>query len=228
MPIPASALIPPAFNSAKPEWNFRPSDVPEDGSAKLFLTSEITAGWRYFTMNRQVKLSKTYPADFAADIGYKYGHGPDKGPDKQEKASPTGLWLVRAWYVEKERMVAFVIDSFTLQGQLEKIFKNDEFQMLDTSITNFYLEIFNDKNPATPANKYSATGNLRVLKNRKAAAEAAKPWFPDNFFLGLNPLEAPTEPPSAPSEPSLPATRRDEDGADHEVALRKDGDGYEW
>jgi hypothetical protein len=228
MPIPASALIPPAFHASKPEWHFKPSDVPEDGSAKLFLTSEITAGWRYYTLNRQVKLSKDYPADFAADIGYKYGHGPDKGPDKQEKASPTGIWLVRAWLVEKERMVAFIIDSFTLQGQLEKIFKNDEFQMLDTSITNFYLEIFNDKNPATPANKYSATGNLRVLKNRKAAVEAAKPWFPDNFFRGLNPLEAPTEPPSAPADPSLPATRRDEDGADHEVAIHKEGDSYEW
>lgn len=228
MPIPASALIPPAFHASKPDWHFKPSDIPEDGSLKLFLTSEIASGWRYYTLSKQVKLSKTYPEGFEADIGYKFGHGPDKPEGKQEKASPTGIWLVRAWLVEKERMVAFIVDSFNLQGQFEKIFKNPEFQMLDTGITNFYLEVFNDKNPATPALKYTATGNLRVLKNRKATLEAAKPWFPDNFFIGLNPLEPPTEPPTAPSEPSLPATRRDENGADHEVALNKEGDGYEW
>jgi len=191
--IPAASLLPAAFASGKPEWIWSPRDIPEDSSRKIFLTSEIIAGWKYFTMNREIRLSKEYPADYEKDIGYKYNHGPGKtdkdGKPAEEKSKPTGLWLVRAWLVEEERMVAAVIDSFPLQSQIQKALQNDEFLMLDEGVTNFYLTIFHDKN---------------------------------------NPLEAPTEPPANAGVPAgLPATVRDENGADLEAAVAKEGD-YAW
>lgn len=227
-PIPAEALIPPAFSGGKPEWHWKPSDVPEDGMHRLYLCSEFIGGWRYYTMNRQVRLSKDYPENFAEDVGYKYGHGPDKGEDKQQKSSPSSFWLARCWHVERQRMVAAVFDSRTIQQGIQKIFRNPEYQMLDTGITNFYLSVFHDKEPASAALTYSVTGDIRQLKNRTAAAELKNPWFPDQFFLGHNPLEQPTQPPAA-AKPSLPATVRDENGADEEVQLAGAGtDDIEW
>jgi hypothetical protein len=226
-PIPAEALIPTAFGSSKPDWHWKPSDVPKGGFERLYLCSEFIPGWRYYTMNRQVRLSKDYPANYAEDVGYKYGHGPDKGPDKQERGQPTSYWLARCWHVERQRMVAAIFDSKNVQTGIQKAFTNTEFQMLDHGITNFYLSIFHEKEPSSPALTYSATANLRVLRNMTAAEEVGKPWYPDRFFQGLNPLEAPSQPPGA-AAPHLPATVRDENGAEEEVQLHGTDDGIEW
>ena len=226
--IPASSLLPPAFGDGKPEWIWTPRDVPEDQSRKLYLTSEFHAGWRYFSISKEIRLSKEFPSGYESDIGYKYNHGPGKtdgnGKPMEEKAKPTGTWLVRAWLVEEERMVAAVIDSFSLQGQIQKILQNDEFFLLPSNITNFYLTIYHDKKPATPALTYTAQGSLRTLRNKKAYDEAAQPFYPDSYWAGLNPLSAPAEPPAAAG---LPATVRDEHGADQEAELKKEED-YAW
>jgi hypothetical protein len=230
--IPAASLLPAAFSAGKPDWIWSPRDIPEDGSRKIFLTSEIAAGWRYYTINRDIRLSKEFPADYEKDIGYKFNHGPGKtdkdGNPAEEKSRPSGIWLVRAWLVEEMKMVAAVIDSFPLQGQIQKSMQNDEFLMLDEGITNFYLTIFNDKNPPTPALKYTAQASLRTLRNEQAYQEAAKPFYSESYWKGLNPLVPPTEPPAnAGVSVGLPATARDEHGADHEAAISKEGD-YQW
>jgi hypothetical protein len=226
--IPAASLLPPAFSSGKPDWIFSPRDIPEDSSRKLFIASEIFPGWKYFTINKEVRLSKEFPADYEKDIGYKYGHGPGKtdrdGKPAEEKSKPTSIWLVRCWLVEDERMVALVIDSFPLQGQIQKALQNDEFLMLDSGICNFYLTVFHDKNPASPALTYTAQASLRTLRNKAAYQEAAKPFYADSYFKGLNPLEAPAEP---PANAGLPATVRDENGADLEAVIPAEGD-YAW
>lgn len=122
-------------------------------------------------------------------------------------------------------MVAATIDSFTLQKKIGLILQNEEFGMTPSGICNFYLSIFRDAKPATPAATYDATGNLRMLRNKRAAEEAAQPWFPENYWRGLNPLEAATEPPAAAGA-AIPPTVRDENGADTEVTV--EGAGYEW
>ncbi len=227
--IPAASLLPAAFGDSKPEFYWAPSDIPEGGSVKLYLTSEIHAGWKYFTLNHEVRLSQEYPKGYEGEIGYKYNHGPGKtdkdGKPLEEKAKPRTVWMARAWLVEEERMVAAVIDSFTLQSKIAKILQNDEFGMAPNGICNFYLTVFREAKPATPAATYDATGALRVLRNKQAGAEATKPFFPANYWAGLNPLVAAAEPPAA-GVPVLPATARDENGADTEVSV--EGQGYEW
>ena len=226
--IPAASLLPPAFNAGKPDWIWSPRDIPEDDSRKLYLTSEILSGWKYFTINKDVRLSKEFPADYEKDIGYKYNHGPGKtdgdGKPMEEKGKPVGIWLMRAWLVEEERMVAAVIDSFPLQTSIQKALQNDEFLMLDAGITNFYLTLFHDKRPATPAMTYTAQASLRTLRNKTAYAEALKPFYSESYWKGLNPLEAPAEP---PANAGLPATVRDENGADHEAVIKEEGN-YNW
>ena len=228
--IPASSLLPAAFNDSKPEFYWAPSEVAEGGSSKLYLTSEVHAGWKYFTLNREVRLSQEYPKGYEDEIGYKYNHGPGKtdkdGRPLEEKAKPRSVWMVRAWLVEEERMVAAVIDSFTLQSRISKILQNEEYGMTPTGVCNFYLTIFREANPATPAATYDATGALRVLRNKRAHEEAAKPFFPENYWRGLNPLEAGAEPPEKLAA-VLPPTARDENGADAEVTVGAEGD-YKW
>jgi len=226
--IPAASLLPPAFNGGKPDWIWSPRDIPEDSSRKLFIASEIFPGWKYFTINKEIRLSKEFPADYEKDIGYKYNHGPGKtdrdGKPLEEKSKPSSIWLVRCWLVEDERMVAVVIDSFPLQGQIQKALQNEEFLMLESGICNFYLTIFHDKNPASPALTYTAQASLRTLRNKAAYLEAAKPFYSESYFKGLNPLEAPAEP---PANAGLPATVRDENGADLEATIPTEGD-YAW
>ena len=226
--IPASALLPPAFND-KPDFYWAPSDVPEGGSAKVYLTSEIHAGWKYFTLNREVRLSQEYPKNYQDEIGYKYNHGPGKtdkdGKPMEDKASPRGVWMFRAWIVEQERMAVAIVDSFTLQNKIAKILQNEEYGMTPEGVTNFYLTVYHEAKPATPANTYDATGALRMLRNKRALEEAQRPFYPDNYWKGLNPLEPPAEAPTEASK-ALPPTVRDSNGADTEVSVEKAS--YDW
>lgn len=228
--IPASTLLPPAFDGDKPECYWSPSDISEGGSVKLYLCSEIHAGWKYFTLSREVRLSQDYPSGYEDEIGYKFNHGPGKtdrdGKPMEEKAKPRGVWLARAWLVEEERMVAAIIDSWTLQSRIGKIMQNQEFGMTPNGIVNFYLTVFREKDPRTPAETYDVTGSLRVLRNKTAYQKAAEPWFPENYWLGLNPLEAAAEPPARAA--ALPPTVRDENGADTEVEVGEASETYNW
>ena len=62
--IPASSLIPPAFNAERPDWIWEPKFLDKGGKAILYMTSEIFWGWRYYTADREVRLSLEYPSDY--------------------------------------------------------------------------------------------------------------------------------------------------------------------
>lgn len=230
--IPASDLIPPAFgSSSKPEWIFTLRDIPLDGdptknNRKFYLTSKFEQGYRYYTVNSEVRLSREFPDDYARDIGYKYGHGPGKtdesGNPKEEHAKPDVIWLVRAWCVEDKRMVALVVDSYPLMSKIQKILTtNDEFAMVqETNVTNFYLTIFREPKPGNPkASQYDATGNLRPTRSKELLEAAKLPFFPEAYFKGLNPLVPPSDE-LATTSAGLPPTVRDANGADEEIVLR--------
>lgn len=224
MPAPAASLLPPAFGSSKPEYLWRPADIPENGSERLYLASEIQSGWRYYTESRQVRLSREFPENYMQDVGYAFGHGPGKGPDKQDRGKPTGIWLVRAWHVEREMMIAAIIDSFNVQSSMTKIMANDSYIMTDAGLTNFYIQIFNDKEPPMKALKYTCTGNLRTTKNKAALHAAQDLWFPEQYWRGLNPFEPPADPTGEPPV-AHPTVMRDENGADVEPKdLKADDD----
>lgn len=224
--IPASALFPAAFSDGKPEWLYSAAEIKktEARNRKFFLTSEISTGWKYFTEKHEVRLSSEFPADYEKDIGYKYGHGPGKvnsetGEVLEERAKPTGTWLMRAWLVEEERMVALTIDSYPLQQQMQQaVASNDELLMLDSGIANFYFTIFYNEKPVQKALTYTASASLKVLRNDLAYEEAAKPWYPEAYWKGLNPFEGPTQP---PDPAKMPAAAIQPDGDEAEIKVRK-------
>ena len=97
--IPASALAPAAFGEGgKPGWIWEQKDIPEGGEVKLYLTSGFKSGWRYFTANKEIRLSLDEPLEYD-DIGYLYGHGPGKvdkeGSPMEERSTPDEIWIAR-------------------------------------------------------------------------------------------------------------------------------------
>jgi hypothetical protein len=227
-PIPASEIFPPAFSNVVPEWIWRPKDVDKGKSVRLYVCSQSSIGWRYYTLNREIRLSKDFPTDYAEDIGYRYGHGPGKvdektGEPKEERDKPTQSCLLRVWHVENERMVAAVIDTWTLLQQLDQIFSNPEFNLNDQAgmVSNFYLQVFHNANMG--AMTYTAQSFLRPSENPTMFAAASQPWYPDQYWLGLNPFEAPATPPANAGRPAAERpvleVLRDPHGADHEMEL---------
>lgn len=211
-----------AFESGVPNWMWRPKDVAAGGSIRAYLCSPPDDGWRYFRQNKSVWLGKDYPEDFEDDIGYQYGHGPGKvdektGEPKEDRDYPRKIALMRLWIVERKEMVAAVIDSKPLQMRLAQIASNPEFGFLvneaGVMVTNYYLQFFHNQGVAKNMT-YTADGHLRPTQDPQVWEEAAKPWHPESFWLGLNPFEPPTQPPANAGKPSLPATAFDEHGAE--------------
>jgi hypothetical protein len=236
--IPASEYIT-AFTGGVPDWIWRLKDIPPGKTAKCYVCSPLTSGWRYYRLNKEVALSVEYPTEYEGDIGYAFGHGPGKvdaeGQPLEDRARPTKIMLVRLWHVEEGQMVAAIIDSNPILKRLSRIFSNPDFAMIlhenngpDCLVSNFYLEFFHDKNPAQKGMTYQVDGHLRPTQNPVVIEEAAKPWYPDNYWQGLNPFEAPAEPPPRAGIVRKPAPVYDENGAETPSAARIQGDEVPW
>ncbi len=230
-PIPASTLIPPAFaNQGAPEWIWRPKDIEKGKSLRLYICSQESVGWMYYTDSKEIRLSQEFPTNFENDIGYKWGHGPGKrdndGNPAEERSAPVKALLYRIWNTEASKMQAAVISSRPLIEQLFQIFSNTEFSLDDRIgyVANFYLQIFHNANPSSQSMTYTAQGHLRPGQNPAMFAAALEPWYPEQYWLGLNPFEAPVEPPANAGRPgngaapgTVLAALRDSNGADLEM-----------
>lgn len=226
--IPASALIPPAFNAERPDWIWEPKFLEKGDKRYIYMASEIYWGWRYYTQDREVRLSLDYPADHEADIGYAFKNGPGKtdkdGNPADKKAKPKNVWLFRGWSVQDKKMVAVVIDNFYVQSKMQQDFDSPELMLMNTGISNYYLEIQRASRDVLPALKYAASTHVRPCGNKACLEQAANPFYPERFWLGLNPLEAGTEPPASAGKPSLPATTRNSDGSEEEAFVKQESD----
>jgi hypothetical protein len=229
--IPASSLIPPAFNAERPEWIWEPKFLDKGDTRFISMTSEIYWGWRYYTPDREVRLSLEYPADYEADIGYAFKNGPGKtdkdGNPAEKKAKPKNVWLFRGWLVQDKKMVAVVIDNFFIQSKMQKEFDNPEMMLMNTGVSNYYLEIEKNPRDAIPALQFDTVTHLRPCGSKACLEQAKAPFYPERFWLGLNPLEAGTEPPANAGKPGLPATTRDNNGAEEEAVVTKEAD-LDW
>jgi hypothetical protein len=226
--IPAASLIPPAFNAERPDWIWEPKFLEKGATRKIYMTSEIFWGWRYYTANREVRLSVDYPADYESEIGYAFKNGPGKidkdGNPAEAKAKPKNVWLFRGWLAEDKKMAAVVIDNYFVQCGIQKAFDNPEFMLLANSVSNFYLEIHRNARDSLPALAFDTNGHLRPCGSKACIEQAPKPFYPERFWEGLNPLEAGSQPPAAAGKPSLPPTVRDNNGAEEEAIVSKEED----
>ena len=231
--IPASDLIPAAFGSAKkPDWIFTLRDIPMDQSRKFFLSSQFSRGYQYYTENGDIRLSEDFPTNYADDIGYAYKHGPgkvdDKGNPMEDRAHPSEVWIARAWLVEEERMVTLKVDSNPLMKSFHKLFQDSNFMLQETGIANFYITIYRESGKDGAPPKYDATASLRPLMNDTAYEQATKPFYPENYWQNLNPMEPAAEPPATKAAPARKPRARDENGADMDIAIKNSGDSYKW
>ena len=229
--IPASSLIPPAFNAERPDWIWEPKFLDKGGKAILYMTSEIFWGWRYYTADREVRLSLEYPSDYESDIGYAFKNGPGKtdneGKPAEKKAKPKNVWLLRAWLAREKKMVAAVIDNFFIQSEMQQQFDNPQLMLLANGVSNYYLEIVRNARDSVPALAYKTTAHLRPCGSKACLEQAKEPFFSERYWLGLNPLEAGSEAPANAGKPGLPATTRDSNGAEQEVGPAKEED-LDW
>jgi hypothetical protein len=230
--IPASSLIPPAFNAERPEWIWEPKFLDKGEKRIIYMTSEIFWGWRYYTADREVRLSLDYPTDHEQDIGYAFKNGPGKtdkdGNPAEKKAKPKNIWLFRGWLAQDKKMVAVIIDNFFIQSKIQKDFDNPELMLLANGVSNYYLEIERNPRDSVPALQYDTSTHLRPCGSKACLEQAATPFYPERFWLGLNPLESGPEPPAAAGKPVLPATTRDNNGAEEEVGPAKEQEALDW
>jgi hypothetical protein len=213
-----ASLVPEAFPD-RSEIYWSPSDIKPGDQERFYLYTPFTAGWKYFTINKQVRLSEAYPEDYERDIGYAFNHGPGKtdreGKPMEEKAKPRSIWIAKGWHVERKMLMVLVIDSANVQQRIAKALKhNPDFGILRSGVSNFFVTVFREADPKKPSDTYDAMLQLRVTQAKPILEAAAAPWNPDRFWKGLNPLEEGPEPPAEGKGAQPPVTSRDEHGAD--------------
>jgi hypothetical protein len=216
--IPASALLPSTIGGSNIYWE--PKSVPDNGSERLALASGFSAGYRYYTKNQQLRLSKTpFPDDvWRSDIRYAYGHGPDKGEGKQELDTPCEIWMCRMWHIERKCMVVGIIPSYPVRAKISRLFENDQLIMTDSMLANFFFTFYKAKKGSGGTSKtdYDVTATVKPCTSPDALKAAAEPWYPDNFWNYQSPFEEPADDRAAarPERPEVPLTTRDGNGAD--------------
>lgn len=211
-------------NAPKPY--FEPKNLSDGESTTLRLcgthdTGHVIAGWSYFTEAGRPRRFPTFPKDYEQDIGLSYA-GKTQGTG--EKDRPKYFLSFVALRKEVNDFVVVTIPQKQVREQLEEILDMEDYQFLPNGMGNFYLTL--KRRGEGMDTSYTLVPTLKApAKAEQARWEAAAPtiWLPALYeggdpFKGRAQGEDGTMPPGGIA--GLPPTRRDEYGADHEVAVR--------
>jgi hypothetical protein len=171
------------------------------------------AGYQYFTMEGKPRRFPTFPKSYMDDIGLTYDAKKSGGT---EKAVPTFFLAWACKRKEADDYQVFDITQLKVREAIEAILNIEDYTIENGEMANFYLTI--TRRGQKLDTKYDVTP---VLKAASAAetkhwhARADHMWLPA-LFEGGDPFEGRPAGSKAPSQE--PMTRRDELGADEEIA----------
>lgn len=212
----------------RPRPYFEPKNLSDGESTTLRLcgthdTGHVIAGWSYFTEAGRPRRFPTFPRDYEADIGLSYT-GKTQGTG--EKDRPKYFLSFVALRKEVDDFVIVTIPQKQVREQLEEILDMEDYQFLPNGMSNFYLTL--KRRGEGTDTSYTLVPTLKApTKADMVRWDGVAPtiWLPA-LYQGGDPFKGPAQEEGVLSMlrnvEGLPPTRRDDFGADHEVAIQKE------
>lgn len=176
-------------------------------------SGHVIAGYQYFTMEGKPRRFPTFPKNYMDDIGLTYEAKKSGGT---EKAAPTFFLAWACKRKEADDYQVFDITQLKVREAIEAILKIEDYTIDVGEMANFYVTI--TRRGLKTDTKYDVTPVLKAPSAAEAKhwrSRADSIWLPA-LFEGGDPFEG--RPAGAAAPFQEPLTRRDELGADEEVA----------
>ena len=195
-----------------------------------FESGHVVTGFQYFTKDGNIRRFSKYPTDYSSDIGLTYAAKNATGKELddlikegKDKDRPKQFLSFVAIFPDRKDFVCVTILQKTVRALLEDILDMEDYIFLPSDVANFTLTA------KRKGEKIETTYTLApVLKVPSAAFEKKwedakdRIWLPA-LYEGADPFDGK---PDGGKTQGLPPSRRDELGADHEVATT--GIGEDW
>lgn len=206
---------------------FEPKVLKDGESTTLRLcgthdTGHVISGWSYFTEAGRPRRFPKFPENYLEDIGLTY-EGKNSGSG--EKDRPKYFLSFVALRREVDDFVVVTIPQKQVREQLEEILSMEDYQFLPSGVANFYLTLKRKGEKMDTSYTVVPTLKAPTAKEQARWQDAAESiWLPA-LYVGGDPFAGQPEEEYARlgrRAEGLPPSRRDEYGADEEVAVAKD------
>ena len=196
----------------------------------IFNTGHVVTGYQYFTMEGRVRRFAKYPKDYANDIGLTWAAKNAK-PAELEKLEAEGKAKDRpkyflsfvAYFPDRKDFTCVTATQKGVREQIEAILDMEDYSFLDSGCANFTLTV--KRKGAGTETSWTITPTLKkptaAFESKWEAAQNGI-WLPA-LYEGADPFAGK---PAEPKLEGLPPTKRDELGADKELATS--GVGEDW
>jgi hypothetical protein len=175
-------------------------------------TGHVICGWTYFNMDGKPRRFPQYPQNYLDDIGLTW-EGKNNGTG--EKDRPKYFLSFTALRREGDEFVIVTIAQKGVREQFEEILSMEDYQFLGSGMANFYLTLKRKGEKLDTTYTMLPTLKAPVKADEKRWSEAkGSIWLPA-LYVNADPFAGP---PADARPEGLPPTRRDELGADQEVA----------
>ena len=187
-----------------------------------FESGHVVQGFQYFTADGRIRRFAKYPNDYASDIGLTWAAKNASGKELddlikegKDKDRPKKFLSFVAFFPDRKDFACVTILQKTVRALLEDILDMEDYQFLESGVANFTLTA--KRKGEKIETTYSLALVLKVPSasfEKKWADAKDRIWLPA-LYEGADPFDGK---PDGGKTSGLPPSRRDELGADHEVA----------
>lgn len=195
-----------------------------------FDSGHVASGFQYFTMEGRVRRFFSYPSDFEKDIGLTWAAKNASGEalekleaEGKAKDRPKYFLSFVAFFPDRKDFVCVTVLQKGVREQIEAILDMEDYFFMDSGVANFTLTV-----KRKGEKKDTIWHVTPTLKKPTAAFEekwdeaSSGIWLPA-LYSGADPFAGK---PADGKIVGLPPTKRDELGADKELATA--GPGEDW
>ena len=217
-------------------WEFNKKHMPESNKISFRMCGDwdsghVAVGWQYFTMDGRIRRFTKYPKDFASDIGLTFEAKFAKADaleklkaEGKDKERPKYFMSFVAYFPDRKDFVCVTVTQKKVREQIEAILSMDDYKdPMESGVFNFTVTV--QKKGEGTDTTWTVTPTLKkptpAFEEKWTAAKSGI-WLPA-LFEGADPFAG--KPAEAKIE-GLPPTKRDELGADKELATA--GVGEDW
>ena len=176
-----------------------------------FDSGHVVCGFQYFTNEGRIRRFPNYPENYQSDIGLTYQAKKD---GTEEKDKPKYFLSFTAFSPEKDDFICVTVLQKGLREQIEEILAMEDYTVNDGP-ANFIIQVkrkgegLDTRWVVTPTLKKASAAFTKKWDEAKASI-----WLPA-LYVGADPFAGK---PAEAKLDGLPPMKRDELGADTEVA----------